>query len=72
MRMCGAICEDVFDDAFGQFAVALILLHNDLDAGAGLDLATLLIRLHFRNRCLAAYSPIAQQSRFCQQYLKVA
>jgi hypothetical protein len=59
MRMRGAICEDVFDEAFSQFAAALIMLQNDLDADARLDLATLSIRLHFRIRCLVAYSPIA-------------
>jgi hypothetical protein len=42
-----AVGEDIFDYALSQYTASLVLLQNNFNSDARLDLAPLLIRFHF-------------------------
>jgi hypothetical protein len=46
--MSETVGEDILDDALGQCTASLVLLQDDFNADSWLDLAPLLIRLHFQ------------------------
>jgi len=50
--MCWAVGEDIFDNTFCYFSAPLVLLQDDFYVDARLDLAPLLIGLHFQSYVL--------------------